>query len=139
MAEELRFFLRTALFTILITTIYWLVSYEEAGTTLLIGIIGSAVFFVILIAVNVRAARRGGSKLNALLGFADTGPDSPLGLAEDVFPAPSATPLIASVAATLVGAGLIYGPWLWIPGVALSLAAAWSWLSEPGDTAKFTG
>ncbi len=131
MAEEIRFFLRTALFTIVIATIYWLLSYEEAGTTLLIGIIASAVFFVIVIAVSVRASRRGGRSLKRLLGFGDSGPDNPLALGEDLFPASSATPLVASVAAVLVGVGLIYGAWLWVPGVALALAAGWAWLMGP--------
>lgn len=129
-AEELRFFLRTALFTIVIGTIYWFVSYEEAGTALLAGIVASAVFFVVVIAAGVRASRRGGRGPKALLGFADTGPDNPLELAQDVFPTSSAWPLVISVAAALVGVGLIYGAWLWIPGAALGLAGAWGWLTE---------
>ena len=35
--EEIRFFARVALFTAVITAIYWFVSYEEAGTLLLGG------------------------------------------------------------------------------------------------------
>jgi hypothetical protein len=130
MAEELRFFVRIALFTILISTIYWFVSYEEAGTALLVGVIVSCAVFVGIIAVSVRASRRGGRGPNALLGFADTEPESPLLLEEDVFPAASAWPAIASLAAVLVGLGLIYGAWLWIPGAALALACAWGWVLE---------
>lgn len=129
-AEELRFFVRTAIFTVLIGTIYWFVSYEEAGSILLAGIVASAVFFVAVIAAHVRASRRGGRSIKALLGFADTGADAPLALDEDVFPTSSAWPLVVSVAAVLVGVGVIYGAWLWIPGAALGLAGAWGWLTE---------
>jgi len=130
MAEEVRFFLRVALFTIVIATIYWFMSYEEAGTWLLAGIVASAAFFVGIVGVNVRASRRGGRNVKALLGFADTGPDSPLLLEEDGFPLSSAWPAVVSVAAVLVGVGLIYGAWLWIPGVAVASAGAWGWLTE---------
>jgi hypothetical protein len=131
-AEELRFFFRVALFTIVIATIYWLVSYEEAGTWLLAGIVASAAFFVGVVGLNVRGSRRGGRSVKALLGFADSGPDNPLLLEEDSFPLSSAWPVIVSVAAALVGVGLIYGAWLWIPGAAVGLAGAWGWLTETG-------
>lgn len=130
MAEELRFFVRVGLWTVLVGTIYWLLTYEEAGTWLLAGVLASVVFFVGIIAFNVTASRRGGRGVKHLLGFTDTGPDNPLALDEDVFPLSSAWPAIVSVAAVLVGVGLIYGPWLWIPGVALALISAWGWLTE---------
>lgn len=130
MAEELRFFVRTAVFTIVIGTIYWFVSYEEAGSLLLAGIVASATFFVAVIAWSVRASRRGGRTVKELFGFADTGPDNPLALDEETFPVSSAWPVVVSVAAVLVAVGLIYGAWLWIPGTALGLAAAWGWLAE---------
>lgn len=130
MAEELRFFLRVALFTIVIATIYWFVSYEVAGTTLLAGIVASAIFFIVLVAGGVRAARSGPKTVTGLLGFDETARDDPLALAEDTFPAASAWPVIASIAAVLLGLGLIYGPWLWIPGAGLGLACTWGWLTE---------
>jgi hypothetical protein len=130
MAEELRFFLRIALFTIVISTIYWFVAREEAGTALLVGVIVGCVVFVGIVGAGVRSSRRGGASPNALIGFADTEPESPLLLEEDTFPAASAWPVIASLAAALVGLGLIYGAWLWIPGAALGLSCAWGWLLE---------
>ena len=129
-AEELRFFVRVGLWTALIGTIYWLMTYEETGTWLLAGVLASVVFFVATIAVNVAAARRGGRGLKDLLGFTDTGPDNPLAVEEDMFPVSSAWPAVVSLAAVLVGVGLIYGPWLWIPGAALGLTSAWGWLTE---------
>jgi hypothetical protein len=131
-AEELRFFIRIGLFTVLIGAIYWFVSYEEAGTWLLAGIVASVVFFVVLVAGRARSSRRGGRGIKHLLGFADSAPEAPLALDEDTFPLFSAWPAVISLAAVLVGLGLIYGPWLWIPGVAMGLAGAWGWLTESG-------
>lgn len=130
MAEEVRFFFRTALFTTLIGTVYWFMSYEQAGTALLAAIVVSAIFFVVAIATGVRGSRRGGRSVKGMLGFADTGNDNPLALDEEVFPTASPWPAVVSVAAILVGVGLIYGAWLWIPGIGLGLAGAWGWLTE---------
>lgn len=130
MPEEVRFFVRIAIFTIVITTIYWFVSYEEAGTLLLGGIIASAVIFTGLAVVAVRGARPRTRSPKGLLGFDDSGPERPLELTEDVFPTLSAWPIVLSLGATLVGVGLIYGAWLWIPGSALAVTAAWGWLTE---------
>ncbi len=130
MAEEVRFFLRVALFTTIIATIYWFVSYEEAGTVLLGGIVASAAFFIVLIAGAVPRARRGPKNVTGILGFDERAVDDPLALAEDTFPAASAWPPIASVAAVLVGLGLIFGAWLWVPGAGLGLACTWGWLTE---------
>lgn len=130
MAEELRFFLRSALFTILIGTIYWFLSYEEAGSILLAGVVASSAFFVLVVGAAVRATRSGRKTPPSLLGFAEGPEDRPLLLHEDAFPSASAWPIVGSVAATLVGLGLIYGGWLWIPGAGLALAGAWGWLTE---------
>ena len=130
MPEEVRFFVRIAIFTVVITTIYWFVSYEEAGTILLAGIIAGAAIFTGIVLVGARATRPRSRAPKKLLGFDETGAEQPLGLTEDVFPAMSAWPLVLSLGAGLVGVGLIYGAWLWIPGVALALSAAWGWITE---------
>lgn len=130
MPEEIRFYLRTALFTIVLASVYWFVSYEETGTILLAGIVVGASVFVTMIALRVGASRPGGRGLKTLLGFGETGSEVPLGLDEDLFPTSSAWPLAASIAAMLIGVGLIYGAWLWIPGAAIALATTWGWLAE---------
>ena len=130
MAEEVRFFVRIALFTIVIGTIYWFVSYEEAGTILFGGIVASAVTFALAIVLHVKAARQGGRGVKALLGFDDVGGDRPLNLDEDTFPSASMWPAAASLGFTLVALGLVYGAWLWVPGLAVTLSATWGWLTE---------
>ena len=142
MPEEMRFFLRTALYTAGITVIYWLVSYEWAGTVMLTFLFLAAAFFIAA-ATNLHrtssatpstapheTARR--NRLLQLVGFdpEDEEPGAPLKLEEEEFPGPSLSPLGVAVAATLVGLGLIYGAWLWIPGVSLGLATGTSWLTQ---------
>lgn len=130
MAEEVRFFIRVALFTVVIGTIYWFVSYDHAGTILLAGIVASAIFFIVPIVGAVHAVRRGPKNLKGVIGFEETDRDDPLVLAEDTFPSASAWPFFSAFAGLLVAAGLVYGPWLWIPGAALGLACTWGWLTE---------
>ncbi|MBA3431837.1 MAG: cytochrome c oxidase subunit 4 [Actinobacteria bacterium] len=151
MVEELRFFLRIGVFGALIAIIYWFVSYEEAGTVLLVGIVVAAGFFVIAAALSLapksntdltpeRKARSGIGRMAGIFDRyllyeddQDSGgePDeAPLALDEDVFPESSIWPLTAAFAALLVGLGLVYGPWLWIPGLAVAMATTYGWVTQ---------
>ena len=141
MSEEVRFFLRTALYTGIIATIYWLASYEEAGTVLLASLMGAAAFFVGIVSVLVRSThhgapdrRRGPAGLiKTVLGFDEAGAEAsaaPMELADEVFPPRSIWPFVCAVAITILLLGLIYGPWLWIPGLGLTIAAALNWMTE---------
>ena len=151
MVEELRFFFRTALFALLISVIYWFVSYEVAGTVLLVFVILGSGFFVAAAGLSLRPrtdadltpgrrARSGVGRLagvfDRLLMFEDEhapGGDPtepPLALDEDRFPARSAWPVAGAVAALLLGLGAVFGPWLWIPGLALAASTAWGWATQ---------
>ena len=143
MSEEVRFFLRTALYTGLIASIYWFVSYEWAGTVMLAFLFGSAIFFVVVVSALVRSARpsvaaeRGPARLlHALVGFEDdpkVEPQAPLEIEDDVFPTRSIWPLVFAIAAALLGMGLIYGPWLWIPGAGLLITSGLAWATQLND------
>ena len=145
MAEEVRFFLRVALFVLVVGAIYWFVSYEAAGTALLVFAGLAAVFFIGHIALHVRATRvaavpGSGSALGRLAGAVnrvvgvDERPmeeaESPLAATDQLFPTASAWPVIGALAALLVGLGVVYGPWLTVPGIALAVAAVWGWLTQ---------
>jgi hypothetical protein len=133
MAEEVRFFLRTAIYTLLITAVYWFVSYEEAGTVLFAFVAASALIFIAITLWLSKAARPSSWSPRALVGFDDRPQDEahgPLELDEEVFPPASGWPLSAALAATLVGLGLIFGAWLWVPGLALGLSTLVGWASE---------
>jgi len=144
MAEELRFFLRTAVYAVLIGAVYWFVSYEVAGSVLLAFVVLATLAFVTVAGAFARRAPRpivshGGSPwsragrlLNRVLGF-----EEPRGVAADPLaaglepiPTGSIWPPIAGVAALALMMGLVYGPWLLLPGVVLSAGCVWGWITQ---------
>ncbi|HEV2756441.1 MAG TPA: hypothetical protein VG318_11775 [Actinomycetota bacterium] len=136
MPEELRVFVRAALYLALITTIYWFVSYEKAGTLLLGGMFVAAVLFAVTARKLGRPTeRRSGGLLRraaSLVALDDEGGDvpPPLEVEEEPVVTASPWPLLAAGALMLVGLGLLYGPWLWIPGGALGALTAWGWITQ---------
>jgi len=145
MAEDLRFFLRVALYAAVLTVIYWFASYNPvegtydwAGTVLLAASALAAAAVVAVAAAFARRALHGrpGSP-PALLGrwllFADPGGEAdeqPLSAGLQPLPRASWWPLVGAVAATLVALGLIYGPWLLLPGLVLVAWVAWGWVTQ---------
>jgi hypothetical protein len=138
-AEELRVFVRIALYVIGIGIVYWVVSYEEAGTALLWFLGAGAVFFAATVAWMLRGTRdsdagRGPlTALNRAVGFSERPHDElrgALDIEEEPIPPSSAWPAAAALGALFVALGLIYGPWFWLPGAGLALLSAWGWLTE---------
>ena len=141
MAEEVRFFLRTAIYTLGITAIYWFLSYEIVGSTLLLSLGLSAIFFVVVGFVMIRHARtealpddtRPANLVQRTLGFDEPEDETstpPLALEDEMTPSSSIWPLVTAVAALLLGLGLIYGGWMWGPGVVLATVALWGWVTQ---------
>jgi hypothetical protein len=140
-AEEVRFFLRTAIYTLTITVIYWFLSYEIAGSTLLLSLGLAAIFFVVVGVVMIRQAKedpapgdaRPGNVVQRTLGFDEPegeGVRAPLALEDDMMPSSSIWPLTTAIAALLLGLGLIYGGWMWGPGAGLATVALWGWVTQ---------
>lgn len=145
MAEELRFFLRTAVYSALIAVIYWFSSYDAVtgtydwiGTALLVATVLAAGAVVAVAGSFARRALRGapGSTL-AVLGrwllLTDPGGDAddePLSAGLEPLPRSSIWPLLGAVAATCIGLGLVFGLWLTLPGIALLAWTAWSWITQ---------
>jgi len=145
MAEELRFFLRTAAYTAVIGLIYWLLSYEWAGSVMLAFVALATGLVVIVIFLVVRATRgpltggangpmeRLGLAVARLVGFAEPrGPagEEPMAAGLEPIPLASIWPLVAAAAATMIGLGLVYGPWLTLPGIALAAVTVWGWITQ---------
>lgn len=141
MAEEVRFFLRTALYTISITIVYWFLSYEIAGSILLLTLGLAAIFFVVIGIAMIRHNRRDlvpdeaktGNAFTRTVGFdeeAGSTTTPPLAFEDEAMPTASIWPLLTAAAALLIGLGLIYGGWLWAPGATLAAVALWGWVTQ---------
>jgi hypothetical protein len=138
--EEPRFFIRIALFASVAGTVYWFASYDERAGSLLFLFLAVATLFFAIVATGIGHSNRVGpppsggplSALDRLLGFGG-GPDDdrpPLELeVEPVAPA-STWPVFAALSLLLIGLGLIYGAWFWLPGIALAAGSAWGWTTE---------
>ncbi|HEX2050999.1 MAG TPA: hypothetical protein VHJ34_10275 [Actinomycetota bacterium] len=141
MAEELRLFLRVALWGAGAGAVYWFLTYEWAGSVLTLFLVLGAAFVAVAGLRLARAARRApdpdkrgpvGAVAN-VVGFAERGDEGarpPLELDEEALPVASVWPLVGGVGATLAGLGILYGPWFWLPGALLGLAALRGWSTE---------
>lgn len=138
MAEELRFFLRSAIWVVGSAIVYWFVAYEPAGTVLLLALGLAIVALISVVAYEARQTiddvRPAGGPLdllNRVVGFHESALESPpLGADPRKVPLASVWPILAAAAMVTVGLGLIYGPWLALPGLALGIVAAYGWLVQ---------
>lgn len=143
MAEELRFFLRTAAYVAIVAVAYWIVSREPVGTVLLVvlGVSIAALLAVIaaLVPRTVDDLRprhgsvvgRGLGAVNRLVGFHDPVDErAPLEGGPDVVPLSSPWPVMTAAGMVVVGLGLIFGTWLIVPGVVLMLIGGIGWLTQ---------
>jgi len=156
MAEEARFFIRTALYSLGLAVIYWFATansggsaaggYDPIGTVLLVATVlacGAFGAVVVGLAPAVRAnpdeaapaaARpisRAWQRLAQLIGFADASDPHQLGPLEDwpdALPARSPWPVVGALGASLALLSLVFGPWLLPPGVTLVALAVWGWI-----------
>jgi hypothetical protein len=143
-AEEIRFFLRTAIYTLTITVIYWFLSYEIAGSALLLSLGLSAIFFVVVGFVMIRHTKedplpddtRPANVIQRTLGFDEPEGETvrpPLALEDEPIPSSSIWPLATAIAALFLGLGLIYGGWIWGPGIGIAIVALWGWVTQLYD------
>jgi hypothetical protein len=147
LAQETRVFVLMSLFGTAVGAVYWFVSYETAGTVLLLGFgLATAIisFRLAIDPASTRIRRRiddGGAGPNLLPevsaadgpGGGTAGIDRPFldergRIPDDTF-APFAVGLGAAIAAT----GLIFGPASLMVGLLPLLWGAWTWLSASGD------
>jgi hypothetical protein len=138
-AEELRFFLRSAIWVVGSAIVYWFVSYEPAGTALLVALGVAILAFISVVAFLARRTvdelRPGGgplAMLNRVVGFHESAAAEapPLGADPGRIPLASIWPIVAAAAVVTIGVGLLYGAWLALPGLALGVVAVYGWLTQ---------
>jgi Cytochrome c oxidase subunit IV len=149
-AEELRFFLRTAVYSAVVTVIYWFASYPStgeydwAGTVMLaFTALASAAFVAAAIAfVGRRQAmgRTSVARVDQLIGLTDPDTDAardsgevaagPLGAGLEPVPLGSVWPPVAGLAALMIAFGFVFGAWLLLPGIVLGISTTWAWITQ---------
>ena len=126
---------------------YWFISYEIAGSVLLLSLGLSAIFFVAAGIVMIRHTRRelvpdgtgSDNPIKRLVGFDEEAGETitpPLSFDEEAVPTASIWPLLTAVAALLMGLGLVYRGWLWAPGVTLATVVVWGWVTADWSASR---
>jgi cytochrome c oxidase subunit IV len=131
MPEELRFMMRSAAYSLFVGIVYWFLSYEAAGTILLLGVGLSASVMFGAIYVQWRGS---GNRLSgpiwrwALLPPADahSGTTNETGR----LPRPSLAPLTAALGVALMALALVFGIWMALAGLVPALVGLRGWVRD---------
>ncbi|HEU4572990.1 MAG TPA: cytochrome c oxidase subunit 4, partial [Candidatus Limnocylindrales bacterium] len=114
------------IFALVLSAIYWYVSYEWAGTVLLflfgLGSAGATLILGRIAAAESRAAK-------AEAEAAGVRPDGPFGDESARVPRPTFAPVVFGVGLALAALGLAFGPWLFLAAAMPIALGAISWLS----------
>jgi Cytochrome c oxidase subunit IV len=116
LSEEAQVFARMSIFGIVVGGVYWFLTYEVAGTALLLGF-GLATGLA-TVAIWVRTPRRLGDAAAA------GGHES-----AEALPGPGWAPLIIGLGLGGLALGAAFGPWLTIAGLLIAIAGGATWLS----------
>jgi Cytochrome c oxidase subunit IV len=122
MAEEIAVFARSAVYFFAIGLAYWFLTYEVAGSMLLVGSALASAF----VAVVLRLGLRGRDTVAA--DASKVRPDGPFGDESGALPAPTAAPLGVAFGLALVVLGLVFTGALVLAGAILILLASREWL-----------
>jgi hypothetical protein len=121
MPEEIAVFARSALYFGVIGAVYWFLTYEVAGTMLLIGSALASAFVAVVLRLGLpREDRR--------VEGVYVGPDGPFGDESGRLPNSTAAPLGVGFGLALVVLGLVFTAALALAGAILLLLAAREWL-----------
>lgn len=124
MKVEWRLFAGAGAFLTVTSTLYWFVSYEDAGTTLL----GMAVAAVLMVAgwLAYQGGRLAGPRPEDRPDADPSQGSGELGY----FPASSIWPLVLGAGGVLVANGFVFGVWLGLAGALLILVGIVGYASE---------
>ena len=116
MSIAARVLLAAAAFIFVVDVIYWVVAYEPAGTFLLGVMVVGLLFAAGYIGIASRDAVSPADR-------SDLRPEDVAGARVGVFSAASPWPLILAGGLLVALVGLVYGVWLLVPGLAITIAA----------------
>lgn len=128
MKVEWRLFAGAAFFFTVITAVYWFVTYEDAGTTML----GASVPAFAMVGLWLWFQQRHHDPRPE-----DRGDASPADAAEDLgyFPASSTWPFVLSAGAVVLANGLVFGPPIAVVGILLMVAGVFGYIREADQKA----
>ena len=129
MTDEVKLFLRLSVYGLVVGTIYWFVSYELAGTVLLLGFgLATGLAFVILFRRDRKVRAGSAGQPPAGEPALDGPPDGPFGDESGPVPTRSAAPLVIGFGVAVIALGGAFGPWFAITGLVPVLIGAADWL-----------
>jgi uncharacterized membrane protein YfcA len=149
-AQETRVFLLMAVFGAAIGVLYWFVSYETAGTVLLIsfGLATAVIAGRLAVDPKSREVRRGAARRRAepeqplpeedVAGGGTGGIDRPFLDEAGRIPEDSIAPFAVGIGAAIASTGLIFGLAPVVAGLLPFLWGAWTWLRGAGDELRAT-
>ncbi len=124
MSAEVGFFGRLSAYALVVGVVYWLLSYETAGTVLLLGFgFSTGLAFLVL-----RGGEHAGRGPNATRDDVPGRPDGPFGDESGPVPGRSVAPLAVGFGVAVIALGGAFGPWFVIVGVLPLLIGAVDWL-----------
>jgi Cytochrome c oxidase subunit IV len=120
--EEIRYFGRLSLFALIVGVGYWFVSYDPAGTVMLVG-------FGVATGAGFTLLRSGARYAPEEAGEAEPyEPDGPFGDESGPLPTRSAAPLAVGFGVAVIGLAGAFGPWFILAGAVPLLLGAADWL-----------
>lgn len=140
---EARFFLFVGAFGLLLGAIYWLVSYELAGTVMLGGFGLGAGLLGVRLRIERPAPAAGQPSRDDVapdLPKVDTpgGPETPLRDDSGRLPGETLAPMALGLGVALALTAVVFGPWLLVAGIVPFAWGAWTWLAAARDELSAT-
>jgi hypothetical protein len=130
MTQEVRLFARMSAFGLIVGAGYWFLTYEAAGTVLLLAFGLAAGIAAVAVYVGARAARR---RAAASAGGANR-PAQRRAAAGEVLvepvPRPGWTPVGLAIGLGAVALGGAFGPFPAVGGIVIAIVSAWAWLGS---------
>ena len=130
LSDEAKVFARMSIFGIVVGGAYWFLTYEVAGTVLLLGFGLAAGLATVANVIRSRgAASDAGAAGDEVSGGESAPGEAVSGEAVEPYPEPGWAPLIISLGVGGLALGAAFGPWLTLAGLLVAIAGGASWLS----------